>query len=109
MKSIKKKVVKAKSKKQKSKATKAVKKVEGEYLISIYLNDQVFEGSGATCLDALSAVVIPPQMVKTKVVLQMFHADKKAEQVIVGMQLRRILNGRTAKEVWAKRIEQKLK
>lgn len=86
----------------------ATKKKEGEFLVTIYLNNEAFEGSGSTPLAAIEAIIIPRQTVKTKVLLTMICGQKKMEQIIMGMQLWRILSGRTAREIWAKRIEQKL-
>lgn len=107
-----KKKVKVKAKKVVSKSQKrrlSILKPKGDYLVSIYLNEQVFEGVGNTCLDALNAITIPNQLIKTKVILNMFHGEKKMEQVIIGMQLKRIIGSRVAKEIWAKRLEMKLK
>ncbi len=88
---------------------KIQKKVDGEYLLTIYLNDQVFEAYGTTSLDAFRKMSIPQQLVKTKVVIQLLYKEKKAEQVIMGVQLKRILASHVAQEIWAKRVEMRLK
>lgn len=78
------------------------------YTATVSLNEQNFMGHGKSLLDALNAIVVPKMMIKTKVVLFVAGPKKSIEQVIMGMQLRRILGGKVAKEIWAKRLESRM-
>lgn len=107
----KKKVVKKKQNtEQKRKAIQKNADAKGDYLLSVYFNEQAIETSGNTSFDAFDKVVMPKGvMIKTKVIVTLLHADKKAEQVFVPIQVKRMFGSRISKEIWAKRVESKLK
>lgn len=67
-------------------------------------NNQQFKGRGPTILDALNAIQIPRTMIKTRVILSVSDGGKSAQHIVTGMQMKRIVGGHLAKEIWAKRL-----
>ena len=91
----------------KKKAPRAPK-VKGKYVATIVANEQEFKASGATALEAMKGLTMPPFMLKTKAYLHLDFSRKTASQMMLAIQLRRFLNNKTAREIQAKRLESRL-
>lgn len=97
------KIVKPKQKRVvRPRASKPIFKVVAE------VNEQAFEATGATALEAMHNLQVPPFVFKTKLWLRLFSKDKQSEQMFLAIQFRRFTNSRVAREIWAKRLEERL-
>lgn len=114
MKTTKKKVAAPKKVAAKPKTAKAKKtkvdtnrkpKVEEAYVATIEANEQVWEFSGATALDAFKAINVPVMLLKTKVIVRLACGPMSSQQLMLAIQFRRFLNNKVAREIWAKRLE----
>jgi hypothetical protein len=65
------------------------KKVKPVYFFSITFNDKVYEGSGATVLEALEATPIPAKIV-TKGLLKLTDGTRKFEEMWMPVKLKRL-------------------
>lgn len=99
----------AKSKKTKAVAKKkVVSKPKAKFDLAVTFNQEIFRSQGVSACDAFHNMKIPPRIIKTQIMLYLKEGKKKMEQVIMGVQLRRMMNNKTSQDIWAKRCEQKL-
>lgn len=70
--------------------TKKPAKVKDEFVITITIENVVYEGKGATALAALQAIPTPELI--TTGTLVIVHGDKKKEMLYPGQQLKRLFN-----------------
>lgn len=64
---------------------------------------------GASAMEAFRAFALKPGLLKTKAILRLEVDGMRSEQIFFSLQLRRFLFSSLAKEVWAKRMQMKLK
>lgn len=86
-------------------------KTEGAYVASFHVNEQSYESRGETALEAVKTLgaSLPAMMFKTKAFLKLAHSGKEASFMIFPIQFRRIQGGKTAQEIWAKKLEARMR
>lgn len=100
----KKKAIKVKVKREIPQST-----IVSSYKAILKFNGEEYVTFGSTPLEAFTRLKVSQQMVKTKVLLILERDNLRAEQIFFSLQLRRFLMTRIAKEIWAKRMEVKLR
>lgn len=86
-------------------------KKSGAYVASFHVNDQVYTSHGDTALEAVKTLgnSLPTMMFKTKAFLNLSYDGKEASFMIFPIQFRRIQGGKTAQEIWAKKLEARMR
>lgn len=90
----------------------AVKKDDTTYYATLSINEQVFEASGKTAIEAFRALVAPIRMttmLKMRSVLTLKRGDLSSAQVFFAVQLKRFLLNNTSIQIFAKRLDMALK
>lgn len=73
--------------------TKTKEKTDSpEFIITVTINDSVYQGTGATALEALQSVPAPTNDLITTGSVRIEHGDKSKEMLFPSMQLKRLLN-----------------
>lgn len=102
-----------KRKKAKPTITKRVAppKAKGAYCASFEVNGERYESHGDTAHEAVATLgsSLPSMMFKTKAFMTLTRGKLTASFMIFPIQFRRIQGGRTAQEIWAKKLEAKLR
>lgn len=95
----------------KPKKVRAPKKVAGAFVATLTVNEEVFTGTGDTALDALDKICaeFPKMHFKTEGQMLLVKDKMQATQRFYVVQLRRLLNNKTMRIIWAKRLESMLK
>lgn len=83
----------------------------GEYRIGFFVNDQVFDGSGVSVVEAITNAIagIKPVIIKSRIVVKLAVGENVYERSLWGMQYRRLLNNRIAREILAKRFAEQMR
>lgn len=101
-----------KKKKQvaKKRVVKTIKKSgAGKYQLTVHFNDTDYISAGASVVEAIKNISFPVTMFKTKIMMYLSYGKQSSEQMIFPIQMRRMKMNKTAQQIWAKRLEMKLR
>lgn len=79
--------------------------------LTLKLNNETLEAKGETILEAINKVVEPlvwpvsKTLIKTSGLIQVTDGKKKSEVDLRIMPLKRLINNKVAREIWAHRLE----
>lgn len=83
----------------------------GKWRATFSVNEQEFASHGESAHAAVSSLAksLPSMMFKTKAFIALSDGKREASLLVFPIQFRRLQNGRTAQEIWAKKLEAKMR